>query len=395
MSKQKQGFLVKAAVLAIIVLQYTPAITTPALGAIAQAFPNVNLELVKQISALPNLLAIPLALSVGWLTRFMSKKILLNIAMVLLFIGGIVPAIFGDMNFILSMRAVFGLGFGIIFPLSVILIADLFEGKERDTLMGYQGSVGAAAGIVFQMIGGYLAGMYWRDAFLGFLITIPAILLILWKLPEPEKLPETVNSDNAAKPKLTSGAWQITIGTMIVQIFIFSFMTNMAIVMMSNNIGTPAQVGMLFTIFTIGAFVSGLIFGKILGIFKRNTIAFACGVMSVGLFMALNSDDLNLYYVIALIYGFGFGTFNPQLFLSIADSVHPSASALAISVMLAFCMFGQFLSPIALAYISNIVGLVGPKAGWMIAAPCLLAACLLLVVRNAVTKPKGLASANS
>lgn len=108
-------------------------------------------------------------------------------AMTIQFLGGIIPAFFGDMTFILICRAIFGIGYGMVFPLASSLIADLFEGQERDSLMGLKSAVGAVAGVVFQMVGAYLTIISWRHTFFSFLLIIPIFLMIVCKLPEPEK----------------------------------------------------------------------------------------------------------------------------------------------------------------------------------------------------------------
>lgn len=62
-------------------------------------------------------------------------------------------------------------------------------GQQAD---GFKSAVGAAAGMVFQMMGGMLAAYNWRFSFLGFLLVIPIALIIWFKLPDtgvkkPEK----------------------------------------------------------------------------------------------------------------------------------------------------------------------------------------------------------------
>lgn len=381
MSEQKYGLVTKAAVLSVALLMYTTATTTPALGAIAKAFPDVSPDTIKQIASLPSLMMIIGSLLTGQLERFMNKKTILYISMTIQLFGGIIPAFYGDMTLILICRAVFGIGYGLVFPLASSLIADLFEGQERDSLMGLKSAVGAVAGIVFQMLGAYLAVISWRHAFLGFLLIIPIFLMILCKLPEPEKKMAPITADGTSQARLTPSTWYICILNLIYNMIQFSFMTNVAIVMAEGKIGNAVQAGMVLTAFTAAAFVAGLIYGKVSQIFKRFTIVIAIGLVGLAFLMLLNVNTYTMFLVAGAIFGLGFGTYNPAIALLVIGSAHKSAATLALSIFAALMGVGQFLSPIALGYITKAIGLKGSLAAWTVAAPtCLIAAVVLTLV---------------
>lgn len=183
--ERKYDNFVKAAVLSIIVFQYGHSFVTPALGAISLSMPDVDPVLIKQIQSLPSLIAIPAAFLCGLLERFMKKRTMVTLAMICTFVGGLLPAFYGDIYFILGMRVVLGIGRGMVFTLATSMIADLFIGQERDNLVGYKTSVGAFSGTVFQLIGGAVAILAWRYSFACTLILLPFMLYIIWKLPEP------------------------------------------------------------------------------------------------------------------------------------------------------------------------------------------------------------------
>lgn len=394
MSQTQYGIITKASVLSVALLLYTTSMTTPGIALIAKAFPDVSADVVKQIAALPSLMGILGSLLTGQLVRFMNKKTILYIAMTLQFFGGILPAFYGDMTFILTCRSVFGIGYGMIFPISASLIADLFEGRERDGLMGYKGAVGAAAGVVFQMLGGYLALISWRYVFLGFLLVIPIFLFILLKLPEPEKKPAPVASTGESQGGLSALTWIISILNVGFNIFQFSFMTNVAIVMAEGKIGNAAQAGMVLTVFTIGAFFAGLLYGKISQIFKKYAVALAVGLIGAAFALFINADTYILFLIAGLIFGLGFGIYNPEVTLRVIGSAHKSAATLAVSVYVAMQGVGQFLSPIALGYVRKAAGLAGARADWYVAAPTLLVACVALVLVIAFTPTKGETTTN-
>lgn len=389
MTEKKYDAFIKFVIISIIVVQYSAAATTPALGAIAMGLPHVSEGLIKQIASLPNLLMIPGALVCGQLARFMKKRTILNFGMLCMLIGGVLPGFFGDITFILTMRGLFGIGYGFIFTLAISWVSDVFEGKERADLYGYQAALGAFAGIVYQLAGGSLAAINWRYAFFSLFIMVPFILLIFFKLPEPEKRPE---QEGAAKGTLTAMTWVLSILNLACMILLFSYMTDLGIVIAVEKIANPAVVGTLMSTFVGGAFVCGLIYGKIEAAFKKFTVAFQVLLIGLGLCIVLMAHTLPVFFVASFIFGMGFGGYNPAIFGLVANSAGKNAATLAFSVYLAINALGQFLSPIVLGFLKNLFGIGVPRGGWMIAGPVLLVAAIVLFIILALSKSKAIAA---
>lgn len=194
-AKPKYGVIVQATALIVALLMYTTSMTTPALSAIQEAFPDASAETVKLISSIPSLMLCIFSLVSGWLTTKLSIKKCIIIASILILVG-VLPAFTGDMTFIIFTRVVFGAGYGLIFPLASAVITDLFEGAKKDTMMGWKSAIGALAGVVFQTLGGVLTAYSWRYAFLGFLLVIPILVMVLIFLPDTG-----VQSKTAGKKK--------------------------------------------------------------------------------------------------------------------------------------------------------------------------------------------------
>ena len=194
------GGTVKVAALCVIVMQYVQSFVTPALSAVRGAYQEVGIDtvMIQQIQGIPSLMAIFGAILVGILERYMKKKTILIIAMVLMFLGSFaafVPETAEGFYILLATRVALGLGRGMIFPMASSFIADLFFGKTRDRLMSFKTAVGGLSGSVFQIIGGMLAVLSWRYAFIGMLMAVPiAIMIIVW-LKEPEVKPAGTTED--------------------------------------------------------------------------------------------------------------------------------------------------------------------------------------------------------
>ncbi|MFH0753803.1 MAG: MFS transporter [Candidatus Omnitrophota bacterium] len=179
--------LIRISILSISLLTVmASAAISPALAKIAQAFPGTNPTLIKLVLTLPSLLIIPFSLLAGWLATRMKRKYILLIGLVIYFIGGVGGGFARNMTQLLIIRGLFGIGVGLIIPLSISLIADFYEKEERAKMMGLSGSVSHFGGVIFLLVSGWLACMSWRYAFAVYGLSALIMLTVLFWLPELE-----------------------------------------------------------------------------------------------------------------------------------------------------------------------------------------------------------------
>lgn len=383
MNEQKNSSVwVQVAALSVALLMYTTSMTTPALGEIAKAFPDAAPETIKLLSTIPSLMMVFFALVSGKLTQYISIKKIITIAMILMFVGGIPSAFVGDLQFMIAMRFVFGAGYGLVFPMASAVIADLFTGQQQNKLMGFRSAVGAAAGVVFQMMGGILAAYNWRFSFLGFLLVIPIALLIWFKLPDTGvKKSEKVDQSGTTEKKVTPITYILALVCLLINIVQFSFMTNIAMVIQADGLGNAAQAATVLTVFTGAAFVLGLMFGNVTKLLKQFTASFA--VMTVGLafVVLIFANSMTMLIIGAVIFGMGFGTFNPAITIAVAKSAaKPKYAAVAISIYVSATGIGQFISPYVLKFLRQTLNLTATRADWQIAAATLISGSIISMV---------------
>jgi MFS family permease len=371
--------LLLATVLAITALVFGNGAATPALADIAKAFPDKSHETIQLIVTIPPLLIMVSTLICGQLSRMVRKKTLVLIGMVLLAIGGIAPAFFGGLTFILIMRGVFGAGTGFLIPISQGLIADYFQGHDRDTFMGYRGSTAAIFGMFYTMAGGHLCAIYWRYTFLAYLIVVPVFLFILFKMPEPESHKAETKGGKTAG--LTRTTWFYVVIYFLYNVTMMCFITNEAFVMSAANVGNAKIIGYIITISNIGGIAVGLLLGWLTKTLKNFTIVFALFLLALGFVLSNFVDTAVTFTIAAMIWGMGFGTFNPTVALKIIGSVPKAAATMALALLTCAMGVGQFISPIVYSHVNRILGLEGPRASWVIAAVCFSAAFVAALVK--------------
>ena len=388
MSEQKTNNVwVQIAALSVALLLYTTSMTTPALGEIAKAFPDAAPETIKLLSTIPSLMMVFFALISGKLTQYMSIKKIITIAMVLIFIGGIPSAFVGNLQFMIIMRFVFGAGYGLIFPMASAVITDLFTGQQANKLMGFKSAVGAAAGMIFQMLGGILAAYNWRFSFLGFLLVIPIALIIWFTLPDTGvKKPEKVDASGVKEKKLTTMTYILALACALLNMVQFCFMTNLAMVMKADGIGNATQSATVLSIFTAAAFVVGLLYGNIAKILRQFSASIGALFVGLSFVVLIFANSIAMLIIGAVIFGIGFGLFNPAIVIAVAKSAtKPKYAAVAISIYVSGTGIGQFLSPYVLKFLRGTLNLTASRADWQIAAVTLILGSAISMVLVALS----------
>jgi len=391
--KKTFGLTVKIACLLIILFQYAKSFSTPALATIGAAFPDIDTLTLKQIEAIPSLLAIFGAFSVGIFERIMKKKTILWIAMILTLVGGVaagfMPETVAGFYGILACRVLLGFGRGMIFPMASSFIADLFTGKERDSLMSYKTAVGGLGGALFQIIGGYLAMISWRYAFIGYLFIIPIILMIAFWLPEPEVKPIPVKSGKTQLPK---AVWVVIIGGFLLNFFQFAIFNDMSLAIAGNKLGTSGDSANVMSTITLATAAGSILYGLFIkGRLGGFDIAIAMAIEAIGFFMLANLVTLPMYYAAAIVFGFGFGLMNPAIILQCVKVVPRESGTLALSIFAAAQNLGQYLCAYVLVFLASLFDLSTVAASlkdFTIAGPAMAIFAVVVFILVLIVKSK-------
>jgi len=217
--------LMKAAILSISLLTVmASAAVSPALARIRQAFPGADVILIKLVLTLPSLVIIPFSLVSGWLLKFFKKKQVLLAGLVIYLVTGIGAGFAKTIGQLLFVRALFGIGVGLIVPLSTALIADFFSGEERTKMMGLSGSVSHFGGVIFTLLAGWLACVSWRLAFGVYGLTLIVMLMVIFWVPEPE----SERKGGMVKGRLPGGVYLCAVLGALMMVAFYAAPTNLA-----------------------------------------------------------------------------------------------------------------------------------------------------------------------
>ena len=181
MTEEKQySKMLMPAILSVSLLTImAPTAVAPALAAIKQAFQGITETQAKLVLTLPTLM-MPIGLVAAKLTERYDKKKILMTGMLLFLVFGVGGGFVNNFKVLLTMRVLFGIGIGIMTPLSTSLIFDFVaDTNRRNKLMGIQGAVNQMGGLVFMSLSGVLANISWRYSFLCYAFVLVTIVLVL------------------------------------------------------------------------------------------------------------------------------------------------------------------------------------------------------------------------
>lgn len=324
-----------------------PTAVSPALAAIKEAFPHITATQAKLVLTLPTLVMMPIGLFSARLTARIDKKKLLLTGMVLFLLFGVSGGFVDNFGLLLLMRLLFGIGLGIMTPLSTSLIFDFApDTNKRSKLLGIQGASNQLGGLIFMSLSGVLASISWRYSFLVYAFVIVSIILTSLYMPSiPPRVPKGVNGDGEKK-KMSRKILLLAFFAMMIFACYFLINTDLALFMDAKGIGNAKECGYALAVMRIPAIVAGIMLAWIMKNLKDWTMPFATVIMASGYLIIAYSHSFNILMAGCLVVGLGGGFALPPLSLYLPRVVTPRQRTLGVAIIMSVAQLGQFISPL-------------------------------------------------
>jgi MFS family permease len=333
-----------------------------ALAVIGANFPDASQTMIQNMISIPCLVVIPVTLVVGKMMDVMSKKNIAIIGILAFLVGGVGPAFVTSLPVILVLRGVLGVGVGIVQPVASALVAENFEGPERDKVQGNVTSAQMLGCAVMVFAGGWLANMSWEKVFYVHLLAVIALVVVLACLPnvKPEKHDAKTSdaptdssttielegvSESAQKGGLNvqSWIWALTMFLLFVAGQVYS--VYLSYIVDEKALGTSAQSGNAMAFFAIGGFLIGLVFGKLSEKARNLTLTIGMVGMVIAYLVIAFASSMISIYLGAFLFGVSLSICMPCIIVGTAGSVSLAASGMAISITMCGQNLGQFVCP--------------------------------------------------
>ncbi len=303
--------------------------------------------ILLSIPALFIILAAPL---VGWLSDNIGRKRLLNTSLLIFGISG-TSGYFADSFFFMFMgRAILGLSIAGIKTATVAMVGDYYEGPERNRVIGWQGSAMKLGGVVFMLLGGFLANFNWQVPFLGYILAFAILPSGLIALSEGLPAAKVTQAREARERPPEVPFWPSAY--VFVSAFLASglfFITPVQLPFYLRNAFTasPFEMGAAIALGnTVGALIS-LVYHKL----KRhmNFVAIYAIIflsMAVGYLVVASASSYAIALVGMVLAGLGFGLYVPNQSSWILSIVSSKRRGFGVGLVTTAMFLGQFSAPI-------------------------------------------------
>ncbi len=331
---------------------------SPALPQMAKVFSEVeNAELLVQlVLTIPALMIAIFSPITGRLIDRHGRLKILWFSLILYGISGAGSYFLNNLFHILLFRGLLGISVGMSMTIVITLIADYFEGMERQKFVGLQIAFMSLGGILFIGLGGILADFGWRYPFLIYLFSLLVLPLSILFLHEPV-VAEKRNQVNfhVKAPRII---WMLFFNTMFMWIFFFLIPVQIPFHLKAIGIEKNSLIGAAIAMSTAFSAVSAFSYSRIKGRLSFLSV-FSMGylLMAAG-FVCISISDSYAWVVIAMMLsGLGIGMMIPNTNMWVMKIAPPEIRGKEIGKLTTFWFFGQFLSPIIFFPVLNILSL--------------------------------------
>ena len=259
--------------------------------------------------------AIVLAPLFGIMADLHGRRWLLVFGLTLFGLAGAAAAFAPTYEWVLILRAIQGIGASALLPLTIVLISDILPDDREIRGQGIKVALDRVAMIVLPLLGGALAILSWRAAFVPFLLIVPlAVAAYLW-MPETNKgghdsLKEYLARTSRAirEPRLT-----LAFATGFLRFFLdYGLYTYLPIIVALRYGASPAVIGLLIAVSAVGSIITALGIGRVYGRVATETLlALAFFASAIGVGLPAMGAPVWLIAIGMFLFGLGNGLISP------------------------------------------------------------------------------------
>jgi ACDE family multidrug resistance protein len=259
--------------------------------------------------------AIVLAPLFGIMADLYGRRWLLVFGLAVFGLAGAAVAAAPSYEWVLILRAIQGIGASALLPLTIVLISDILPDDREIRGQGIKVALDRVAMIVLPLIGGALAILSWRAAFVPFLLIVAlALAAYLW-MPETNKGEHDSLKDYLARtsrairePRLT-----LAFATGFLRFFLdYGLYTYLPIIAALRYGASPAAIGILIAVSAVGSIITAISIGRIYGRVATETLlAFAFFASALGVGLPAVGAPVWLIAIGMFLFGLGNGLISP------------------------------------------------------------------------------------
>lgn len=330
------------------------AAVAPALGIIKEHFYGTDQLFIQLIISIPAIFIVITNMFFPALCKKFTSKELTMMGLVLYTVGGCIAGLFDNIVLILMMRALVGIGVGIIMPLSTGLLSFYFPSEKQEKYMGYSSAMNQMGGVVATLIAGALSNISWRLSFMVYVLGLVSIVLCIIFLPS-----DKIANENSLEEEQQGGTfgkyYEFIIAMFLLMMVFFIYPSNFAIETVKDGIIPQSLISIIMASMDFIAFLGGLAFVICKKIFKENTRFLAPGLFLVGYILLDFIGGWIGTLIGSAFIGFANGIGIPFIISTSSKKAGKLAATTVMPLISASLYLAQFLAPFILSGVSTIV----------------------------------------
>lgn len=339
---------------------YELSVVAPILGSIAGSFPDASTFQLQLIIIMPFFTSIPMSVVAGKLAKRYDKKNLIILGLLIYGFAGMTPFFAKTMAQILICRFITGIGVGLVLPLPNAMIAEHFEGAQRERMLGLATSVANIANVLDSIAVGFILILGWRYPFLCFSVCLVIMVFAIVGLPKSNpklKVVEAADHDLPNKANSIPRIAYVLVAFMAVNWLFFAFnITNMALFMVTEKIGTTWMLGIAICLPGLASILSGAIFPNFFHKTKSYIMPISIAIFAAGFVVMYFTHSFAVQSIGNLLIGFGSGMLTPYILNLTSSKVHKTHRDAAYGLVTSGIHIGYLSAPfiqLAIATVSH------------------------------------------
>ncbi|KAB1198550.1 MULTISPECIES: MFS transporter [Haloferax] len=348
-------------------------LVAPALPVIRDVFVLTDAEASLLVSAY-FLIGIVVSPFVGLLADRVGRKRVLVPALLVFSVAGLACYFAPNYLTLLGLRAIQGTAAAALFVTTVTVIGDVFEGVQRNAVLGVNIAVLSLGAAIFPVLGGALATVAWNAPFVAYAFGFPVALFAYVALDETVKNtggePDDVSDSSGDSSGRTDGylrgaisALTLGMGALLTTAFLTEFFLFGALVtalpfLMTAVYGVgPLYIGLVLMVAEAGAIAAASANGRLARIFSNGriiTLGFVCYALALaGVYVAPSPI---LVVASVLVFGAGLGLSMPAVDAAVSNRVTQEYRAGLLGLRNSTTFLGRATGPVVFAAAATAVG---------------------------------------
>ncbi|WP_368790991.1 MFS transporter [Companilactobacillus farciminis] len=368
--------MTRFAILILSVFTVSAGATAATIPLMMKSFPNISSTTIELLMTIPSLGIIVFTPISNWVADLISVKKTIMTGLILIFIGGVVPAVTLNFPLIFASRIILGLGTGLLMSFSQSLIIQLYQGREQQKMLGLS-SVFQGLGMFFMTyMAGVLLNSGWQMSYWVYLIVIPIILLVGIYVPKTVGKVEETGAVSDSK-KIDGKIWLLALFAFLFNATFAFISIKFAMLVVSRNYGTAADASTLLGLMAFAMAAGGFVFMYVQKHYFKFTTAIGLGFATISFLILTISRSLMFSGLGVILVGISVSIFMASMVANINKMTSQSQVAFSTSIVMTCANVGTLISPYFAQIIAKAFG--NQEAGFTFEAGLVIFAILLVI----------------